>query len=131
MTGPREHRPSYRGAWTPNSSNGWGILDFLNFCEAAGFLGIPDFNLDETPQDMADFIEYVNGPAGSEWGRKRVAGVHAAPYHLTQLELGNEEGVDESYWSKFQILAESFWGKKPDLTIVVGHFAYDEKIADP
>ena len=23
----------------------------------------PNFNMGETPQDMADFVEYVNGPA--------------------------------------------------------------------
>jgi len=38
----------------PYSSDGWGIPDFLNVCEAAGFLGVPDFNINETPQDMAD-----------------------------------------------------------------------------
>ena len=68
MIGPRDRRPPYTGTWYPYSSNGWGIFDFLNFCEAAGFLGIPDVNMGETPQDMADFIEYVNGPADSPWG---------------------------------------------------------------
>ncbi|MCX7221280.1 MAG: L-serine ammonia-lyase, partial [Burkholderiales bacterium] len=34
----------------------------------------------ETPQDMADFIEYVNGPAKSAWGRQRAADGHPAPY---------------------------------------------------
>jgi len=32
------------------STDGWGIPDFLNLCEAAGFLGVPDFNINETPQ---------------------------------------------------------------------------------
>ena len=68
MIGPREHRPPYTGWWYPHSSNGWGIFDFLNFCEAAGFLAIPDVNMGETPQDMADFIEYVNGPAEQRVG---------------------------------------------------------------
>ena len=53
------------------------------------------------PQDMADFIEYVNGPADSPWGRRRAADGHPAPYHLTYLELGNEERVDENYAAKF------------------------------
>ena len=47
------------------------------------------------PQDMADFIEYVNGPADSEWGRRRAADGHPEPYRLKHLELGNEERVDE------------------------------------
>ena len=49
MIGPRDRRPPYPGCWYPYSSNGWGILDFLDFCEAAGFLAIPAFNMDETP----------------------------------------------------------------------------------
>ena len=72
MIGPRDRRPTHAGTWYPYSTNGWGIFDFLNFCEAAGFVAIPDVNTGESPQDMADFIEYVNGPADSPWGRKRV-----------------------------------------------------------
>ncbi|HEY5910446.1 MAG TPA: beta-L-arabinofuranosidase domain-containing protein [Verrucomicrobiae bacterium] len=131
MIGPRERRPPYAGWWYPYSSNGWGIFDFLNFCEAAGFLGIPDVNMDETPQDMADFIEYANGPAGSEWGRRRAADGHPAPYRLKYLELGNEERVNEEYWQKFEPLAEAIWAKDPEIILVVGDFAYSHKIEDP
>ena len=84
--------PPYSGMWYRYSSNGWGILDFMDFCEAAGFEYIPAFNMDESPQDMADFIEYTKGTAESEWGRKRVADGHPLPYKLRYLELGNEEG---------------------------------------
>ncbi|HTU25652.1 MAG TPA: family 16 glycoside hydrolase, partial [Pirellulales bacterium] len=71
MIGPRDRRPPYRGTWYPYSSNGWGIVDFVAFCEAAGFRAIPDFNMDETPQDMADFVDYMNAPADSPWGQRR------------------------------------------------------------
>jgi hypothetical protein len=131
MIGPRERRPPYVGWWYPHSSNGWGIFDFLNFCEAAGFLGIPDVNMGETPQDMADFIEYVNGPASSEWGRKRAADGHPAPYRLKYLELGNEERVNEDYWQKFKPMAEAIWARSPDIILVVGDFAYGQRIQDP
>jgi hypothetical protein len=89
MIGPRDRRPPFRATWYPYSSNGWGIIDFLSLCEAAGFLPIPDFCADETAQDMADFIEYANGPADSEWGRRRVADGHPAPFNLKHLEFGN------------------------------------------
>ena len=131
MIGPREKRPPYAGWWYPHSSNGWGIFDFLNFCEAAGFLGIPDMNMGETPQDMADFIEYLKGPATSEWGRKRAADGHPAPYRLTHLQLGNEERVNEDYWQKFKPMAEAIWAKDPGIILVVGDFAYGQKIEDP
>ena len=131
MIGPRDRRPPYRGTWYPHSSNGWGILDFLNFCEAAGFLGIPALNMDETAQDLADFIEYVNGPATSKWGGRRAADGHPRSYQLRYLQLGNEERVDENYFKKFQALAEAIWARDSQITLVVGDWGYREPIRDP
>ncbi|MBN1359733.1 MAG: DUF1080 domain-containing protein [Sedimentisphaerales bacterium] len=131
MIGPRDLRPAYRGHWFRHSSNGWGIIDFIDFCRAAGFLSIPASNMGETPQDMADFVEYVNGPINSEWGRRRAADGHPAPYNLRYLQLGNEEAVDENYWQRFKPMAEAIWQKDPNITIVVGDFAYDRPIRDP
>jgi hypothetical protein len=131
MIGPRDRRSPYKGMWYPYSSNGWGIIDFIDFCQAAGFRCIPAFNMDETPQDMADFIEYVNGPADSPWGRQRAAAGHPEPYRLRFMELGNEERVDEKYFDKFKALAEVIWAKDPDMTLVVGDFVYKDKITDP
>jgi 3-keto-disaccharide hydrolase/Alpha-L-arabinofuranosidase 1 domain/Alpha-L-arabinofuranosidase C-terminal domain len=131
MVGPRDRRPPYHGTWYPYSSNGWGIPDFLNFCEAAGFLGIPDFNINETPRDMADFIEYANGPTNTVWGARRATDGHPLPYHLKYLELGNEERVDDTYFKKFKPLAEAIWAKDPDIILIVGDFAYTRLIRDP
>jgi len=131
MIGPRDHRPPYKGTWYPYSSNGWGIVDFLDLCEAAGFLGIPDLNVNESPQDLADFVEYVNGPAESEWGRRRVAGGHPNTYGLRFVELGNEERVDEAYFQKFAAIAKAVWAKDPDVILVVGDFQYERPITDP
>ena len=131
MIGPPDRRPPYQGTWYPESSNGWGIFDFLDFCEAAGFLGIPAVNMGESPSDMADFMEYVNGPATSDWGRRRAADGHRAPYGLKYLELGNEEAVNEDYWNRFKPLAEAIWAKDPGIILVVGDFAYNNAIVDP
>jgi alpha-L-arabinofuranosidase len=131
MIGPPDRRPPSQGTWYPHSSNGWGIFDFLNFCEAAGFLGIPAVNMDESPSDMADFMEYVNSPPTSEWGHRRAADGHRAPYGLKYLELGNEEAVNEDYWKRFKPLAEAIWAKDPGVVLVVGDFAYDLPIVDP
>ena len=131
MVGPRDHRPPYEGTWYKYSSNGWGILDFMNFCEAAGFEYIPDFNMGESPQDMAEFIEYAKGPADSTWGRRRIADGHPQPYRLRFLELGNEERVDDKYAAKFQALAETLWAKDPEIILVVGDFLYNRRIDDP
>jgi hypothetical protein len=131
MTGPRDRRPPCAGTWYPYSSNGWGIPDFMNFCEEAGFEYVPAFNADETPQDVEDFISYAREPADGEWGKKRAADGHPKPYKLRYVELGNEERVDEGYFKKFKPLAEAIRKKDPDVVIVVGDFDYREAIRDP
>src|ERR1700723_1164128 len=105
--------------------------DFLNFCEAAGFLGVPDFNINEPPQDMADFIEYAKGPTNSVWGAQRMADGHPQPYDLKYLELGNEEKVDAGYFQKFQALAKAIWAEDTNITLVVGDFTYSQTITNP
>ncbi|MDA1178652.1 MAG: DUF1080 domain-containing protein, partial [Planctomycetota bacterium] len=131
MIGPRDKRPPYRGVWYPYSSNGWGILDFMNFCEAAGFEYIPAFCLQETPQDMAEFVEYTKSPVTTAWGRRRAEDGHPEPYKLPYIELGNEENVDEAYVAQFAPLAEAIWAKDPDVTLIVGDFCYTRPIEDP
>jgi hypothetical protein len=131
MVGWRDRRPPYTGTWYPYSSDGWGIPDFLNFCEAAGFLAVPDFDINETPQDMADFAEYVNGPTNTVWGAQRLADGHPQPYGLKYIELGNEETVNHTYYQKFQALAKAIWAADSNLTLVVGDFSYSQNITNP
>ena len=131
MIGPRAQRPPYEGHWYPYSSDGWGIFDFLNLCEAAGIAGIPDLDINESPNDMADFMDYLNGTPDSEWGKKRVADGHSAPYRLKYIELGNEERVDNNYFEKFKAVAEVFWAKDPAIILIAGDFSYHKVITDP
>jgi len=131
MIGPRAQRPPYEGHWYPYSSDGWGIFDFLNFCEAAGFLGIPDIDINESSQDMADFMDYLNATPDNEWGKKRAADGHPAPYRLKYIELGNEERVDDDYFEKFKAAAGIIWAKDPSIILIVGDFAYHRIITDP
>jgi alpha-L-arabinofuranosidase len=130
MIGPRDRRPPSAGTWYRYSTNGWGIIDFLDLCEAAGFLGIPAFNMGETPGDMAEFMRYVNSAPDSEWGRKRAADGHPRPYGVCYLELGNEERVDEKYFERFKALAEAIWAQDPAVIVVVGDFLYGKPIRD-
>jgi alpha-L-arabinofuranosidase len=132
MIGPREFRPILRGYWSNKfDTNGWGIVDFLNYAEALGVLGIPTFNIDETPGDMADFVDYLNAPATTTWGAKRAADGHPAPYNVHQLELGNEQRVDDAFAAKFNALARAIWAKDPTMTLTVGDLEYHDVIADP
>lgn len=131
MVGPRDQRPPYQGWWYPYSSNGWGIIDFIDFCEAAGFESIPDFNIEETPEDMADFVEYIHGGPETAWGQKRMAAGHPEPYRIKYIQIGNEETVDSHYVERFKLLAAAIWSEDPDIIPVVGDFAYNDYISDP
>jgi hypothetical protein len=131
MIGPRDRRPPYAGFWYRHSTNGWGIIDFMDFCEAAGFEYVPAFDINESPQDMADFIEYSKGTADSTWGKKRIADGHPKSYRLRYIELGNEEKVDAQYAAKFEASATAIWAKDKDVILVVGDFAYDHPIKEP
>lgn len=131
MIGPRAERPPYRGHWYPYSTNGWGILDFMNFCEAAGFEYVPTFHMGETPEDMADFVRYATDPHDTEWGRKRASDGHPVPYRLKYVQLGNEERVDVAYAERFERLAEAIWSVDDTIQLVVGDFVYEDLIVDP
>jgi len=131
MIGPRDERPPYKGWWYPYSSNGWGIIDFIDFCEAAGFECVPDFNIEESPEDMADFVEYIHGGPETTWGKKRIADGHPKPYQIKYIQIGNEESVDAHYLERFKLLAAAIWSRDPEIIPVVGDFAYNDHISDP
>jgi len=118
MIGLREKRPPYQNCWYPYESNGWGIIDFMNMCEAMNIAAIPDFDSNETATDMADFVEYENGGPNTKWGKKRIADGHPAPYHLKYLELGNEQFNDAKLTAQFKLLSDAIWAKDPSIQII-------------
>lgn len=91
MTGPREDRPAYGQIWNRYASNGFGVEEFLQLCEAAGVKSALAIPMSDSPQDVADMVQYLTGPADSEWGAKRAAAGHVEPYRLDYLGMGNEE----------------------------------------
>ena len=61
----------------------------------------------ETPADAADWVEYMNGRAGTranphggvDWADVRAANGHRAPYAVRWWEIGNEQHHEHSrYW---------------------------------
>lgn len=126
MIGDPDKRPPYHGHWYRYSTNGFGIEDFLQFTEAAGFTASFAINIEETPEDMADMIEYLNGPATSEWGKKRVENGHPQPYNIKYIGIGNEEVLfngdraDEydHYIERFNLLHDAIKAKDPSVSLI-------------
>ena len=125
MVGPRDKRPQYAGWWYPHSTNGFGIEEFLQYCEAARITPAFAINIDETPEDAADMVEYLNGPATSAWGRRRAQGGHPKPYNVHYIEIGNEEAIDGNkawyarYLERFNLLYPAMHARDPNLQFVI------------
>ncbi|SEO34554.1 Alpha-L-arabinofuranosidase [Mucilaginibacter gossypiicola] len=126
MIGTRNKRPPYTGHWYPYSTNGFGIEEFLQFCEAAGFEPAFAINIEETPQDMADMVEYLKGDASTQWGKQRAANGHPAPYKIKYIEIGNEEVIFngdikseyEHYAKRFNLLQSAMHAKDTTLKFI-------------
>jgi alpha-L-arabinofuranosidase len=125
MIGDPDLRPPYRGHWYPHSTNGFGIEDFVKFSKAAGFEYAFAINIEETAQDAADMVEYLNGDASTTWGAIRAANGHPEPYQVKYIEIGNEEAIEDNstnaynhYIERFNALYDAMKAKDPDLQFI-------------
>ena len=74
----------------------------------------------KTPQDAANEVEYFNGGANTEWGRKRAQNGHAAPYHVRYWEVGNEVG-GAAYDASLKAFAEAMKKVDPSIKILTSY----------
>lgn len=132
MLGAPEFRENYSGHWYPYSSFGFGIFEFLQLCDSLGILGIPALNSYESPQDVADFIDFATGTDRSNpWVQKRIEMGHPEPFDLPYLQIGNEERIDQNFAARFNNIASYVWAKDENIILVAGDFDYKEIIRDP
>ncbi|MDE6638631.1 MAG: alpha-L-arabinofuranosidase, partial [Muribaculaceae bacterium] len=86
--------------------------------------GIPLEDMPAYIQDILDLVEYANGPADSEWGKKRAEAGHPEPFNLKYLGIGNEDLISETFKTRFKMIRDAVNAKYPDITVVgtVGPF---------
>jgi len=90
--GPRDKRPPiFDRAWGAMQPNDIGMDEWLELARLIGVepyvtvnAGLGDAN------SAAEEVEYLNGPASSEWGSKRAANGHPQPYRVKFWNIGNE-----------------------------------------
>jgi alpha-N-arabinofuranosidase len=128
-------RPGHRSPWGYWSTDGFGLLEFLGWCEdlkmepvLAVYAGYslrqqhvePGTNLVSYVQDALDEIEYVSGDAGTKWGAQRAKDGHPKPFKLTYVEIGNEDFFDRShsYDERFAQFYDAIKQKYPNLQII-------------
>jgi alpha-N-arabinofuranosidase len=133
--GPLVDRPTHRSPWGYQSSDGMGLLEFLEWCEdlnmqpvLAVYAGYsmrqehvdPGPALDPYVQDALEEIEYVTGDASTKWGAERVKDGHPAPFPLTYVEIGNEDWFDKSgsYDGRYAQFYKAIKAKYPNLQLI-------------
>jgi alpha-L-arabinofuranosidase len=136
MIGPAEQRPGHMAPWGYRSSDGFGLPEFLLWCKQlgaepvlglfAGYVlngdhfkaGSPEMAI--YTQEALEEIEYVCGPADSEWGKKRAADGFPEPFPLRYVEIGNEDWFDRSgsYDGRFTEMARAIRARYPHLKII-------------
>ena len=133
--GPLVDRPTHPSPWRYQSSDGMGLLEFLEWCEdlnmqpvLAVYAGYslqqehvnPGPDLQRYVQDALDEIEYVTGGPETKWGAVRVQNGHPQSFKLTYVEVGNEDYFDRSgsYDGRYEQFHKAIKAKYPDLQII-------------
>jgi alpha-N-arabinofuranosidase len=128
-------RPGHRSPWGYWSTDGFGLLEFLGWCEdlkmepvLAVFAGyaLRGQHVDAGPalepyvQEALEEIEYVTGDTKTKWGAQRVKDGHPKPFKLNYVEVGNEDWFDRSgsYDARFTQLYDAIKAKYPQLQII-------------
>jgi alpha-N-arabinofuranosidase len=133
--GPIEERPGHACCWGYRSSDGMGLLEFLEWCEDmkaepvlavyAGYSLAQDRvkagpDLEPFVKEAVDEIEYVIGDTNTTWGARRAKDGHPAPFTLNYVEIGNEDGFDQAktYDARYAQIADAIRAKYPQLKLI-------------
>jgi alpha-N-arabinofuranosidase len=72
-------------------SNAFGTHEFMDFMDQIGSEAYVSVNLGSgTPQEAAEWLEYLTTDQPTTLGQERAANGHAAPYRIAFLGIGNE-----------------------------------------
>ena len=68
-------------------------------------------------QDALDLIEFANGDATTEWGKKRIAMGHKEPFNLKYLGVGNENWGSQ-YIERAKLFKDKIKEKYPNIQLI-------------
>ena len=133
--GPLVDRPTHASPWSYRSSDGLGLLEFLEWCEDlhmepvlavyAGY-ALKHEHIEPGPalapfvQSALDEIEYVIGDTSTKWGAERAKNGHPAPFKLHYVEIGNEDWFDRSgsYEGRYAQFYDAIKKSHPNLELI-------------
>ena len=135
--GDPDERPGHQSPWGYRSTDGLGLLEFLQWAVDVGgepVVGVfAGYVLSGDHLDGAvDEIEYIIGDAQTtKWGAVRARDGHPEPFPLHYVEIGNEDFFDRSgsYPNRFKMFYEAIKARYPQLQIIstVGYNALKSK----
>jgi alpha-N-arabinofuranosidase len=133
--GPLVDRPGHQAPWTYWSTDGMGLLEFLEWTEDlkiepvlavyAGYALKHDYvkpgkDLEPYVQAALDEVQYVTGDVSTKWGAERAKDGHPAPFPLHYIEIGNEDWFDKSgsYDGRFAQIAKALRSAYPQYKLI-------------
>ncbi len=133
--GPIEDRPGHACCWGYRSSDGMGLLEFLEWCEdmqaepvLAVYAGYSlqgghlkaGAELAPIVEEALNEIEYVTGDTNTTWGARRAKDGHPAPFQLNCVEIGNEDFFDQSktYDARYAQISDAIRAQYPRLKLI-------------
>ena len=133
--GPLVNRPTHKSPWGYRSSDGLGLLEYLEWCQdlhmqpvLAVYAGYsmaqehitPGPNLAPYVQSALQEIQYVTGGTDTKWGAVRAQDGHPATFPLTYIEVGNEDEFDKSgsYDARFAQFFDAIKKAYPNLQVI-------------
>jgi alpha-N-arabinofuranosidase len=131
--GPLEHRRGRQGDWGYYNTNGFGLLEYLEWTEDmemervlaiyAGYsldqTSVPEDRIDDLIlQSALDELEFCMGNTTTYWGSKRAEYGHPEPFNINFVELGNEDWFSSTYPYRFPILYNGIKAKYPDIKLI-------------
>jgi len=85
---PATLNPNWGGVIEPNT---FGVHEFMDFIDQIGSRAYLSINLGSgTPQEAAEWLEYMTATKPTALVKERTANGHAAPYEVPYLGIGNE-----------------------------------------
>lgn len=130
---PSERRTQHN-IWQYEATHGIGFHEYLQMCEdlkadplfvincgMSHKENIPMAAMQEFVQDALDAIEYANGPENSKWGAVRAKNGHPAPFNLSYMEIGNENG-GPAYQERYALFYDAIKAKYPQMHLVANEW---------
>lgn len=146
--GPLVDRPGHQAPWSYWSTDGLGLLEFLEWTEDlhvepvlavyAGYALKHDYakpgkDLEPYVQAALDEVEYATGDVSTKWGAERAKDGHPAPFPLHYIEIGNEDWFDKSgsYDARFAQFAVALRKKYPQYKLIATTPVKEKEGAEP